>query len=136
MTSLAEIPGASQAFNKMFNSLTETLKSESDRGSIIIGAAKVEDALTDYLEKIIPNKSKTYKKKLFEYPGLLSSFSAKIELSYCFRYINENLYTTLNALRKIRNQAAHSSNSFKIEDLREQFSGNCKYRPLYASKYK
>lgn len=106
---------------EIFKHLFDTLLNESERGAIIIGTAKVEEQLSKFIEKILPNDSKKYKKKLLEYPGVLSSFSAKIELAYAFRLISENLYTSLNSLRKIRNEAAHSSNSFSIAEVRTRF---------------
>lgn len=54
-----------------------------------------------------------------KYPGPASSFSGKIELLYAFRIINEDLYNSLNQLRTIRNQAAHSSENFFIEKYNE-----------------
>ena len=99
----------------------DTLLLESERGAVIIGTSKVEEQLEKYIRKILPDDSKTYTRKLLDYPGVLSSFSAKIELAYAFRLIDNNLYTSLNALRKIRNDAAHVSNSFSINDIRERF---------------
>lgn len=81
----------------------------------------MEKQLSKFIEKILPKESKTYKKKLLDYPGVLSSFSAKIELAFAFRLISENLYTSLNSLRKIRNEAAHSSHSFSIKEVRTKF---------------
>lgn len=106
---------------EIFSHLFDTLLNESERGSIIIGTTKVEEQLEKYIRKILPNDSKTYTKKLLDYPGVLSSFSSKIELAYAFRLIDKNLYTSLNALRKIRNEAAHSSNSFSISEIRGRF---------------
>lgn len=106
---------------EIFSHLFDTLLDESERGAIIIGTTKVEEQLEKYIRKILPNDSKTYTEKLLDYPGVLSSFSSKIELAYAFRLIGENLYTSLNALRKIRNEAAHSSNSFSISEIRGRF---------------
>lgn len=57
---------------------------------------------------------------LLNYPGPLSSFSSKIELAYAFRLISKNLYDSLNALRKIRNDAAHSSSPFSLKEMSEK----------------
>lgn len=115
--SLLEYPEVKEIFSHLF----DTLLDESERGAIIIGTTKVEEQLEKYIRKILPNDSKTYTKKLLDYPGVLSSFSSKIELAYAFRLIGENLYTSLNGLRKIRNEAAHSSNSFSIAKNRGRF---------------
>jgi len=115
--SLLEYPEVKEVFVHLF----DTLLDESERGAIIIGTTKVEELLEKYIRTILPNDSKTYTKKLLAYPGVLSSFSSKIELAYAFRLIGENLYNSLNALRQIRNEAAHSSNSFLISEIRGRF---------------
>lgn len=114
---------------EIFSHLVDTLLEESERGAIIIGTTKVEEQLEKYIRKILPNDGKTYTKKLLDYPGVLSSFSSKIELAYAFRLISENLYTSLNALRKIRNDAAHSSNSFSLSEIRGRFDEALNFGP-------
>lgn len=105
----------------LFGNLLEKLLTESNRGAIMIGTAYVDDHLTNFLKEVLPKgKSTGYKNKLFAYPGALSSFSAKIELAYAFRLIDENLYTRLNALRKIRNDAAHSSSDFSLKNIQDR----------------
>ncbi|MEP5944878.1 MAG: hypothetical protein ABJ356_09975, partial [Balneola sp.] len=71
---------------------------ESNRGFLLVGTAYVEEQLTKLIDDFLPNQSKSYRKKLFEYPGQLSSLSSKIELAYCFRIIGEKLYNSLNIL--------------------------------------
>lgn len=101
-----------QLFEKIFN--------ESERGAIIIATSHVEDHLTKYIESVLPEHTAKYKKRLFQYPGPLSSFSAKIELSYAFGLINSNIFNRLNNLRKIRNEASHSSSGFSLNELKDQ----------------
>lgn len=96
------------------------LTNESERGAILIGASKVEEYLERLIISILPSDSKSYKNRLFKYPGALSSFSGKIELPYAFRIIDKRLYNSLNTLRKIRNQAAHSSDSFTIQKSKNE----------------
>lgn len=91
------------------------LSNESERGAVLIGTSKIEEFLEILVTKILPLESKSYKKKLLEYPGPLSSFSSKIELLYAFRYIDNKFYASLNILRKLRNDAAHSYNDFSLE---------------------
>lgn len=111
----------SEVTARLFDHLFDTLLNESDRGAMIIGATKVEDQLSAFIQRILPNQSKGYSKKLFEYPGLMSSFSAKIEIAYSFRFISEKLYNSLNELRKLRNDAAHNPDSFSIIESQERF---------------
>ncbi len=95
------------------------LTNESDRGAVLIGTSKIEEFLESFILKILPNNSKRYTKRLIEYPGPLSSFSSKIELLYAFRYINHQFYVSLNKLRKLRNEAAHSYQNFHLLDKTE-----------------
>lgn len=111
----------STEIKKVFNYLFSTLLNESERGAIIIGTTKVEEQLEKYIRKILPSNGEKYVKKLLVYPGALSSFSSKIELAYAFRLIGEKTYASLNVLRKIRNIAAHSPDSFSIHEIREEF---------------
>src|SRR6476620_2485437 len=109
---------------ELFNILLDKLFLESGRGAILIATAHVDDQLTSLLEEVMPaNLSKNQKERLFKYPGHLSSFSAKIELSYAFRIIDENIYNCLNSLRKIQNDSANSSASFELHELNEKLKG-------------
>jgi len=96
------------------------LTNESERGAVLIGTSKVEEYLEKLSRKILPSKTKSYTSRLLNYPGALSSFSGKIELLYAFRIIDKRFYNSLNTLRKIRNNAAHSSEEFKLIDLQEE----------------
>lgn len=101
-------------FSDTFTELFEKLLNESSRGAILIGTSYVEENLEKFILKILPSKQKKDTSRLLKYPGPLSSFSAKLELSYAFRLIPERTYNALNYLKKIRNDAAHSSNDFKL----------------------
>lgn len=92
------------------------LTNESERGAILIGTGKVEEYLGKLIITLLPSKNKRYLSRLLNYPGALSSFAAKIELCYAFRIINRRIYDSLNAIRKIRNIAAHSSDTFSLQD--------------------
>ncbi|TKC64053.1 hypothetical protein FBD94_06850 [Pedobacter hiemivivus] len=92
-----------------------SLINESERGAILIGSSKVEEYLEKLLMVVLPLGSKSYTSRLFNYPGTLSSFSGKIEMSYAFRLFDDQLYNSLNELRKIRNNAAHSSLPFSLK---------------------
>lgn len=76
-------------FNDTFNELFDKLLNETGRGAVLIGTAYVEENLGKFILKILPKKDKKYVSRLFIYPGPLSSFSAKIELTYAFRLISE-----------------------------------------------
>ncbi len=99
-----------------FDVLLDKLLNETARGAVLIGTSHVEEHLENLILRILPSDKKQFTTKLFNYPGSLSSFSAKIELSYAFRLISEDTYSCLNHLRKIRNEAAHSAKEFSLAD--------------------
>lgn len=113
--------------------LFDKLLSESGRGAILVGMEYINDHLGNLIASILPNKSKKYHKQILEYPGPLSSFSARIEMCYAFRYIQEPIYVSLHALRKIRNEAAHSSSEFLFPDKREKLDKIFSFIPSYPT---
>lgn len=112
-----------QEVQDLFFTLLENLTRESGRGAILIATAYADDHLKQLLESAMgADINNAAKSKVFNYPGPLSSFSAKIELAYMFKFINRGLYDSLHALRKIRNDAAHSEKEFQLHELKEKFS--------------
>lgn len=115
--SLFDYPEISELFSLLF----DRIFTESGRGALLIATSHAEDHLANLIKEVLPiDFSKKQTDKLFNYPGALSSFSAKIELAYAFRIIDKTLYDCLNALRKIRNDAAHSSAKFELHELNEK----------------
>jgi hypothetical protein len=102
------------------------LVSESDRGAVLIGAAIVDEQLRKLFEAIAPpgvgGKSL---KGVLEYPGSLSSTSAKAEIAYLTRYISADMKRAIDVLRRMRNDVAHSPEFFQLRDheqrLRKMF---------------
>lgn len=114
-------PYGEDELKKLFQELNDKLFDESGRGTILIATAYLDDFLTQLIEAVLPkNISKKNKERLFKYPGTLSSFSSKIELAYAFRLIEIELYNSLNALRSIRNDAAHSLEKFELVELNDK----------------
>ncbi len=106
---------------ELFGTLMHKLLSESGRGAVLIGTNYVDEYLTEFITSIFPAHTKEYRNKMLTYPGPLSSFSSKIELLYAFRYISKPFYNSLNALRRIRNDAAHNSTEFAFVSIKERF---------------
>ena len=101
--------------------LYESLFKESGRGAILIATAIVEEQLLKLIEVVLPpDITKEIKKRLLKYPGPVSSLAAKIHIAYAFRLIDKNLCDSLNALRDVRNEAAHSALSFELIQLNER----------------
>jgi len=108
-----------------------SLTNESSRGAVLIGASKVEEYLEKLIILILPKREKKYKEKLLNYPGPISSFSSKIELSFAFRLIDLQLYNSLNVLRKIRNIAAHTANNFKLNTIKQEINSIICFEPNF-----
>lgn len=107
------------------------LSNESERGAMLIGASKVETYLENLVLEILPHKGKIYTNKLLNYPGPLSSFSGKIELTYAFRIIDERVYNALTILRKVRNAAAHSNEMFSLENRNDELNGIYNFEDMF-----
>lgn len=119
----------SSDYPKLHFEFSYKLTNESERGAILIGASKVEDYLYNLVLRILPIKTKKYTDRLLNYPGPLSSFSGKIELCFAFRVIDEEIYNALTTLRKIRNNAAHSDETFSFQEL------NSELEKIYEFEY-
>lgn len=121
----------------LYSSLLDKVLNESARGAVLIITADIEDYLSSLIEVAFPQKmTKKQKEKLLTYPGHLSSFSAKIELAYAFRIIDKTLYDSLNSLRKIRNDAAHSNINFDFQDLEDKMNNIYDLGPNIPSHFR
>ncbi|MBL1176840.1 hypothetical protein [Pantanalinema sp. GBBB05] len=99
----------------LFDNLLINLVAESDRGAVLIGTSYVDEHLRKLFEMIIPcDMSKDKRKALLDYPGPLSTLAAKTEVAFATRLIDRTVYDSLHALRRIRNDLAHSSDPFNL----------------------
>ncbi len=89
----------------------------------IVGAAIIEEKLVEALLTKMRPLSATMKRRLFDGYGPLSSFSAKIDLSYALQLIDKKTSDDLTIIRKIRNQFAHSMSlvNFGSPEILEHF---------------
>lgn len=97
----------------------DPLYRESDRGCVLICAADLENKLRDLLVQFFSKASaltKSQYKDLFEYTGPLGTFSSLIKISRAIGLLDNSLYSDLEKIRKIRNNAAHSNRSFSLSD--------------------
>lgn len=86
---------------------------ETDRAAVIVGTAKVDYLLSKILENyLIPVTSND---DLLENDSPLSTFSARIKISYRLGLIDIQFARTLNMLRKIRNDFAHNISECKLD---------------------
>jgi hypothetical protein len=101
----------------LFRSVFSTLVVESDRGAVLIAATHVDLHLRGLFEGIAPSRMNRRKlKRILDYPGPLSSFSAKADIAYVTRLISEDVHKAIHHLRRVRNDVAHSPDSFRLSD--------------------
>jgi DNA-binding MltR family transcriptional regulator len=86
----------------------DQLRAETDRGYAILAGTLLDGLLEMLLRKrmlpSVPNE-------IFSGYGPLSSFSAKIDLSFHLGFISKGEYAELHRIRRIRNEFAHSLNA-------------------------
>jgi DNA-binding MltR family transcriptional regulator len=121
-------------WDKIFAGVSENAKqrmlplyNESARGAVLLGVAKIDEALaalhTAHIE-IIVKDSKDIIKNLLQAYGPLSSLAGKTQIAFAYGLIGIEDYKDLNRIRKIRNLAAHSDGEFTFdsEELRNELS--------------
>lgn len=102
-------------FIAQFPAFIRMLGHESERGSVIVGVALMDEALEALLKKkLVPSPEKS--DELFKGPyAPLDNFSAKIDLAYRLGLIRLNQKSTLHIMRKLRNDFAHSSSQMNFQ---------------------
>src|SRR5689334_1468208 len=106
---------------QLFESVFSTLVVESDRGAVLIGASHTDLHLRSLFEKLAPKAiSQRELRHTLNYPGPLSTLSAKADIAYITRLISYNLHEAIHHLRRIRNDVAHSPDSFRLADHKER----------------
>ena len=93
----------------LFLKISSQLRAESDRGTVIVAAAIIDEALEQLLKaRLAPSNGRD--DELFDSPyAPLSSFSAKIDFAYRVGVVAAEVKATFHLLRKLRNEFAHSS---------------------------
>jgi DNA-binding MltR family transcriptional regulator len=95
------------------------LSEHAEAGNALVAAGLVEDALEKLILHAVIPLSNTLAARIFDGLGPLSQFSAKIEVAYIFRLVDEATYKDLLAIKEIRNRFAHTSRfvNFKSEEI-------------------
>jgi DNA-binding MltR family transcriptional regulator len=101
-------------FNREGISLGKQLESESDRGAALVGLAFLDELLKRLFEAKMHVGKIT--KKLLEYPGALSTASARSDVAISLGWIGAKTYRDLVTLRQIRNKFAHAHEPMKFAD--------------------
>ncbi len=99
---------------KEFMDFRYSLIQESDRGSVLMAAAFIEDKLGCLLELYFIENEKVCK-QLLNGNGALATFSSKIDLTFLLGLIPKNIFNDLHILRKIRNDFAHTASKISFE---------------------
>lgn len=92
-------------FQQHLATLAPTLRGESERGCVLVGAAFLEEVLEAMLRARLVEGTAD---PLFEYPQALSSFSAKITLCFAVGAVNADERHDLDVIRDLRNEFAHT----------------------------
>ncbi len=96
---------------------------ESDRGCVIFSASLLDDDLETLLRAHCLKDANVAKKvvdPLFHVYAPFSTFSAKIQVSYAMGLIDKGLYTTLDLIRRIRNDFAHERKAVSFQTPKYQ----------------
>ena len=85
----------------------DILAKETHRGCALTASSWLELTLKNLIESKFVNED-IKKDSIFSAHAPLSTFSGNIKVAYCFGFIDEIEYRTLDVVRKIRNKFAHS----------------------------
>ncbi|WP_447968095.1 hypothetical protein [Nitrospira sp. M1] len=104
----------------LFLKLKKQLRDEGDRGTVIVGAALIDESLEQLLKaRLVPSTRK--KDELLDNRyAPIASLSAKIDLAYRVGIIRVAVHSTLHLFRKLRNDFAHSSKNLDFNSLEVQ----------------
>ncbi|HEV2382975.1 MAG TPA: MltR family transcriptional regulator [Terriglobia bacterium] len=97
------------------NAWAKELFNESDRGAVLIGSAYLEQMVERLLRAKMIGNSKVVD-GLFEPHSALSTFASCTGLVYALGWIGSQMHADLSAIRKIRNDFAHSALPLTLED--------------------
>ncbi len=115
---------------RLISEHADQLNPESERGTVIVSAALMDEALEDLIKARLVS-SPGHEDELFAGPyAPLGSFSAKTDFAYRLGLIGLSTRNSLHQIRKLRNDFAHSSviesfDSSKVKNrVRELFKLN------------
>lgn len=110
-------PEIAETFNQVFN----LILAESDMGAVLISTSVLDNYLRKLFEIVMPAScAKGTKRSLLNYPGPLSSLSAKADVAYSMRLIGKSFHRSIHILREIRNKAAHQPEIFKLDTHKDR----------------
>ncbi|GEM_PF-4038211 len=98
------------------NVLKAEFKGASDRAAAIVGAAFLDELLTDLLTEYLIADTKKNDKEMFSGGGPLSTFSAKINMCYRLGLISKTECKIIHCIRNVRNKFAHKLEGVSFDD--------------------
>lgn len=108
---------------------TATFTKQTDRGSALVAAAWVDDALDAYLRAFF-RPDKKLVDEILQSEGALGTFSSRIKITYLLGLIDSNSHNDLEIIRGIRNDFAHVRQQIRFTD--QSIKDRCKR--LHAAK--
>jgi mannitol operon repressor len=99
---------------EQLNSTFDEIFRQSDRAAAVVSGGVLEEILQRMIISFLMPHSNV-SKSMFEGLAPLSTFAAKIDISYHLGLINELEYEDLTLIKKIRNQFAHTIKSVNFE---------------------
>jgi DNA-binding MltR family transcriptional regulator len=115
------IPESSEDVKGAATAFLETIKAESDRGSVLVAAAFLDEALELLLRSKMKAEEKIVKQSvdpLLTGIGPLRSFWARTELCRALDFVADWEYEDLCQIRGLRNLFAHSYERADFDDPR------------------
>jgi hypothetical protein len=117
-----------------FGRMLKEFANESDRGAVLVAADIVSNHLEASISDLAPSALKGKRiKNLLSYPGPLSTFAARADVAFLAEYIDETAYRSIDLLRKLRNDAAHSQEGFQLKKRRSELHQLCDLGPGTAA---
>lgn len=98
-------------YREIFNEV----RSSNSRAAVLLAGAFIEQLLLGAIKLNLIAMSKADTKSLFEFQGPLGTFSAKIAMGFALDLYGKKLRLDLDAIRKIRNDFAHSVDKFDAD---------------------
>jgi hypothetical protein len=109
------------------------LGNESDRGAVVIGAARLDELLSQLLAAVL-QPSPTAQDALLGTDRPLGTFSARIDACYRLSLIDAEFANALHCARRIRNAFAHETSQSSLSEARHRDRINQLVAPFRSSE--
>jgi hypothetical protein len=98
---------------------------ESDRASIVLFAALIENFVQERLKELMPSLNADEKARIFGFEGPCGSFSNRIRMAQALEMIDRPTRRKLELIKEMRNVAAHANTeiTFDTPEIKEAVLG-------------